>query len=90
MKRKYLFLTSFIVFLVGTVFFAIESATTGSEIVSLEREGAILSQENRELSDRIIKASSLSAVQTKAAEFNFAKPEKIVYLSGEETIAKVP
>ncbi len=74
----------------GTVFFAIEAATSSSEVASLEKKEAILIQENQDLSDKIIEASSLSSVEKRAPGLNFVKPEKIVYLGPEETIAKVP
>jgi hypothetical protein len=90
MKQKYLFLISAAAFLVGTVVFAIEAATTGSEVAALERQEALLREENKGLSETITQSASLSSLQDKAVEFNFAKPEIIVYLGSEETIAKVP
>lgn len=89
-KQKVILLVSIAAFLIGTVFFAIEAATSGAEVAALEHQEALLVSENKELADQVMEFSSLSSVEGKAGELNFVKPEKVVYLNGEETIAKIP
>lgn len=67
--------------LVGTIFFAVDTATAGAEISKLENEIYSLSKENRELGEEVIKLSSVSAIDTSAEDLGFAKPEKTVYLT---------
>lgn len=88
--RRYLLAISAGIFLVGTVFFAIEAGVSGAELSALEKTEVILRDENRELSDRIVEASSLSGVEKRANELGFDKPGNTVYIGGGQTIAKLP
>lgn len=75
------------VFIVATVFLTLTTATSGAEIAKLEDEEANLVSLNRELSDQIVMASSLSATSEKAESLGFAKPEKVLYISSQSTVA---
>ncbi len=88
--RKYLLAISAGIFLVGTVFFAIEAGVSGAELAALEKTEFTLRDENRSLSDKIVEASSLSGVEKRASELGFDKPDNTVYIGTVETIAKLP
>lgn len=70
-----------------TVFLAIASASSGAKLQEIENENAILEEENRAITQRIVSESSLSQVAKKAEELGFTKPEEIVYLSTQKPVA---
>lgn len=72
------------------VYFTVEFATSGAEIASLEQKEAQLTEENSLLSGRLLETVSLDAIEKKAAELGFAKPVNVVYLNGNEPVAKLP
>ncbi len=73
-----------IIVFAGTIFFAVDSATSGAEISKLQDQKVDLEKRNRELSQELIKSSSVSALEPGAEGLGFAKPEKTVYLTIEE------
>lgn len=79
-----------IVVLGGFTFITIETATSGAELSVLERKEAILSEENRELKDTIVKDSSLVEMDEKSQDLGFTKPSQIIYINGKEEFAKLP
>ena len=81
------FLAVILAMLVGTIFLAVDSATSGAEISKLEREIYVLEQANREIGQEVIKLSSVSAIDVSAQDLGFAKPEKTVYLTLEAVSA---
>lgn len=75
----------------GSIFMAVDVATSGAEISNLESQVAVLSQRNRELTAEVIRYSSVSEVDTASSELGFLKPEKTIYLTPEQGIfAKLP
>ncbi len=75
----------------GAIFMAVDVATSGAEISKLGREAEALSQRNRELTQEVIKLSSISVVDESSQTLGFAKPEKTVYLTPQEAVfAKLP
>lgn len=75
----------------GSIFMAVDLATSGAEISSLESQVAALTQRNRELTAEIIKNSSVSEVDVASSDLGFNKPEKTVYLTPNQGIfAKLP
>lgn len=90
-KIKIYFLWALIaVFVMANVYFTVELATSGAEIANLEKKEVELSQENNLLREQLSKTTSLNEIAQKADEMGFAKPARIVYLSGEEPVAKLP
>ena len=70
---------------------AVDVATSGAEISSLESQVAVLNQRNRELTAEVISASSVSEVGGASEELGFVKPEKTIYLTPNQGIfAKLP
>lgn len=88
--RKYLLAISAGIFLIGTVFFAIEAGVSGVELSALEKTEVALRDENRELSDKIVQASSLTSLSKKAGDLGFDKQYSTVYIGGTEVVARLP
>ena len=72
------------------VFLAIEAATSGAQIAQLEQEEAVLTKQSRELSDQLVKASSLITLGEEAEVLGFKKPSQIIYITEKEVVAKLP
>jgi hypothetical protein len=77
-------------FIVATVFFAIEASTLGARLVELENEEVILIKEKQEYSNQLINSSSLSGMGEKAEQLGFIKPSDVIYISEKEAVAKLP
>ncbi|MBI3396915.1 hypothetical protein HY045_00400 [Candidatus Woesebacteria bacterium] len=84
--KKYILVLSIVLSIGGIVFTTIETAAEGAEVTKLEREEASLVEENRELSEKSL-GTSLSQTEESAQNTGFIKPQKIVYLGEEETVA---
>lgn len=69
---------------VGTIFMAIDIATSGAEISKLESTVYELEQTNRSLTEEVIKHTSVSAIDEESQSLGFAKPEKTIYLTIED------
>lgn len=76
-----------IAFIVVTVYLTIQTATAGAKIANLEQKQEELAKENRELSDKLIRTSSLTKISEKADELGFVKPSDIIYLTPAEDVA---
>lgn len=72
------------------VFLTIEVATSGAQLAQLEQEEAVLTKQNRELSDQLVKASSLITLGEEAKVLGFKKPSQIIYVTEKEVVAKLP
>lgn len=88
--KTYLVSSLIALFLGVEVFMTIEASTSGSEIAALEKQEATLIDANRELSQGLIKGSSLSSVEKSAEEMGFAKPQSVIYLGKSSSVAKLP
>ncbi|CAN5307733.1 hypothetical protein BH10PAT1_BH10PAT1_4500 [soil metagenome] len=64
-----------------TIFFAVKASNEGSNLLQLEKQADELTQQNRELKDKIVNVSSLSQVSKMASSLGLDKPEKFVYIS---------
>lgn len=78
------------IFVIATVFFAIEASTLGAHLAKLENEEVILIQEKQEYSNQLINSSSLSGMGEKAEQLGFKKPSNVIYISEKEAVAKLP
>ena len=76
------------IFIVVQVFFAIEMGNLGSKLVSLEVREEELSRQNSELSGEIVKSTSLSTIENLSEKLGFIKPQNIIYIDSESTVAK--
>ncbi len=78
------------IFVIATVFFAIEASTLGAHLAKLENEEVILIKEQQEYSNQLINSSSLSGMGEKAEQLGFSKPSEVIYISEKEAVAKLP
>mgnify|MGYP006908235420 CR=1 FL=1 len=75
---------------VVSVFLAIEIATSGAKLASLELEEKRLIRENEVLKSELVNASSLSQLGKGAEELGFSKPASILYITDEKDVARLP
>ena len=78
------------VVLIITVYFAIQISSLGATLVDLENNNKKLSDENLKLTSEIMKSGSLSQASEKAEELGFSGPSRVIYLSREDSVAKLP
>lgn len=78
------------IFVITTVFFAIEASTLGAYLAKLENEEAMLIKEKQEYSNQLVNSSSLSGMGEKAEQLGFIKPSDVIYISEKEAVAKLP
>ena len=95
MKTKKSFKPTFIwilgiSFLACFVYLTVETATSGAVLAGLETKEASLLQENSDLKDAVVNASSLNGIEKKSLELGFVKPSKILYINSTEEVAKLP
>ncbi len=87
--RKVCLLSSF-VFLVGGVFWAIQSTLIFSKISFMDREEDILIQERYSLEEKLFKFDSLNNAVLMSQNMGFTDEIDLVYLSDEKPVAKLP
>lgn len=78
------------IFVITTVFFAIEASTLGAHLAKLENEEVMLIKVKQEYSNQLINSSSLSGIGEKAEQLGFKKPSDVIYISEKEAVAKLP
>lgn len=74
----------------GCVFLAIQATLVFSKISFLEKEENKLLQERSSLQEKLFKTDSLNSVISLSAQKGFVENVKMVYLSGDKPIAKLP
>lgn len=89
-KTKVLFLSTFVVFAMSAVLITIETVSSGTEILALEKTAENLTSQKRELEESFVKTISMGDLQEKSTEMGFIKPENLMYLSKNESVAKLP
>jgi hypothetical protein len=78
------------VFLVATVVFTIETATSGAQLAKITKQEGQLLEENRRLSSQLMQVSSLTSLEQKAESLGYFRPGKIIYVLEPAGVAKVP
>lgn len=81
MKKYWLILTVGL-FLISSVYVAIEASATGAEIKSLEEKRLLLEKANTELKEILVKGISGTEMAAKSADLGFVKPDSLIYLRG--------
>lgn len=76
--------------LIATVFISIETSSFGDKLSQVRKQENLLSEANKNLSDKLVKSSSLTFVEKKAEELGYKRPEKVFYITEKETVAKLP
>lgn len=90
MKKQNLLWLFLSILVIANVYLCVESATSGAEIAYQENQEKILSEEGNSLSEGLLKMASLKQVEEQALNLGFGKPASIIYLNGEESVAKLP
>ena len=75
---------------VAAVYLTIITSAAGAQLSYLEEESKKLNEENTYLKNKLVTATSLSEIELKASELGLKKAEKIIYISQEDTFAKLP
>ena len=75
--------------LASMVVLAIQTSHQGSELIEIENEIADLKKENNEVELSVIKETSLSVLSETAFEFGFEKPNSMLYLNRQSSVAKL-
>ncbi len=74
---------------VSTVVLTIYSTIKGSEISYLEKQKQQLKLENEELIGKTVSTSSLTKISAASAELGLVKPQTIIYLNHEASVASL-
>lgn len=75
---------------VASILMTVEMASSGAELSLLESQEAALRAENQRLGAELVSASSLSQFENTYESLGFIKPEKTIYITEEEAVAKLP
>ena len=86
---KPLFWVAFLGIVSLLVFLTIELSTVGAELTNLQEQESRLEGENRFLSEEIARSNSLNSFEETAENLGFVKPEKVIYITSDEGIAKL-
>lgn len=78
------------VFVIFNIFFTIQISTSGAELSDFQREKDRLLQENQDLERQIIRLSSLRNLEKDAESLGFIKPQKVIYITEDQVVAKAP
>lgn len=74
----------------ASIFMTVEMASSGAELSKLEKEEVGLRAENQRIGAELISSSSLSQFESTYESLGFIKPEKTIYITEEEAVAKLP
>jgi hypothetical protein len=83
MIKKYLVIGITIIFVVTSVFIAIEASASGAEMRQLEEKEATLLREKSELEGLLVKGVSSTEIAQKSETLGFVKPTDLMYLNGD-------
>lgn len=75
---------------IAAVYLTIVTSAAGAQLSHLEDEERRLTEENTYLKNKLVTSTSLSEIEEKALELGLRKAEKIIYISEEDTFAKLP
>lgn len=89
-KRSALIWVMLALFAICNIYFTIQTSASGARISQLEEEESRIIQENQRLAGELIELNSLKNLEKEAEDLGFAKPEKIIYITDDDTVAKVP
>lgn len=78
------------IFVAVATLLIVEVASSGAALAKLDKEEVALASENQYLSDELVRASSLATFEKNAENLGFIKPEKTLYISEKDAVAKLP
>ena len=71
-------------------FMTIEMASSGAVLSKLEKEEATLRARNYALGEELVNSSSLSFFADSSESLGFGKPEKTIYITEKDAVARLP
>ncbi|MEK7526605.1 MAG: hypothetical protein AAB546_03945 [Patescibacteria group bacterium] len=74
---------------ISTIVLTIASTIKGSEISYLEKQKQQLKLENEELISKTVSSSSLTQISAASGELGLVKPQTIIYLNHEASVASL-
>lgn len=77
------------ILMLSSIALTIASATKGAEINYLEKQKHMARQEMEELTSQVVTSNSLSQVSEAASELGLVKPNNVVYLNREVSVASL-
>lgn len=83
MKIKKFVIPVLALLLVATILTAVKASAQGGNLVALENKADSLKEQNKNLEDQIVAASSLTQIGKKAVTMGMASPEKFIYLNAQ-------
>lgn len=89
-KLKKLTWVFLVLFAVGGIYLTISTANAGAKLAYLENLEADILEENQRLKGELIGLSSLKSLEDKAKELGFDRPNKLIYLTEDDPVAKIP
>lgn len=75
---------------IASIFMTIESATSGGEIASLQKEETQLTGQQQDLQEALVQNLSISSLQEKSQGLGFVKVSNLVYVSDGSPVARLP
>ena len=87
LTRKHLLWLFTLLFVSGTVFFTVEMSSSGLMLARLESQKEELLDKNRNLTDQLIKKSSLRNLEESAESLGFKKSNTILYINDQDPVA---
>jgi hypothetical protein len=73
-----------------SIFMTIESATSGAEVANIQKQEIALLDQKEELQNTLVQNLSTNSLQDKGNQLGFTKVDNLVYVSGGETVARLP
>lgn len=73
-----------------SILLTIQTATSGVEISKIETKEQQLLATKKDLEESLIKTLSMNELQEKSGDLGFTKPSNLVYISSNESVAKLP
>lgn len=89
-KKPVVFMWLVGIFIVLQVFIAVHSASSGAELSQYEKEADELHESNSELSQELIKSSSLLKTGENSEDLGYFTPQKTLYIVSDDFVAKLP
>lgn len=83
MRKKYIAIAVGVIFMITSVFVAIEASASGAQMRILEEEGTSLLRQKSELEGSLVKGMSSSEAEGKSLELGFVKPNDLMYLNSD-------
>ena len=89
LKPPFYVVVLFVIFIIATVYTTIKTSSLGTTLVDLESKEKELISENANLADSLVHLSSMTSIEKKAEDLGFVKPQNVIYLGKQESVAQL-